>query len=1122
APAKAAGASKAIFPVQPVDRTSFGDDRLYGPGTLARWFAIGGAALVVTVVLMLKHDWVRDWKDIQSEFRSYKVAGAQAAVEQADAAIDKAELERLDAEAAAAEAEADARQADLARMRLEWEELDSRLFLAEQGHKFAKSEFDALRYNFEELRIAHGGDEARLATSDAEMDAMTARLAELQAGFDAAFAAREAKKAEMDAVTARATQAAKDLAALTESRDLAAARLERIGPGIFNDYIRNAPIADMLAPTLKVDQIVLEKLKDNYNFMYVGKIDRCTTCHVGIDDTAFAGAEWDEPGKRVFAAHPRLDLFVSDSSPHPKGQFGCTVCHQGRGQAVEFPRTFHMPTADAGETAAEKQARWEKDYGYDSHRHYWDFPMVPTDKLYSSCFQCHDTTGRIQGVPEYNDSRALVEDLGCYGCHKIAGFEGLRKPGPDLTNLAAKTTEDWARKWVLAPKGFRPTTRMPHFYNQSNTGGEPGREIVAGLVELHDDGKSWNNNADRWVGDWRARNDVEARAVTAYVFERSRQGLQATGYQPAKPPSGAGDAAAGKRLFTERGCLGCHSLEREGLVQSHHGPDLSSLGSKVNAAWLYDWIRNPTAYWPETVMPDLRLTDKEAWDITSYLLAGRDPAWEKQPQPRADDGILDAIALEYLSAAAGEALGRQELARLREAGSSGAVEQYVGGKLFARNGCSGCHVVPGHEADMGVGTELTKEGLKELTKFDFGFEASVHNPQAIPFTRHDWFKHKLRDPRVYDRMPIVAAADGSGEHDAGHAGAHGAVVRYDQKLKAPGDKLKMPNFYLSGAEVELVTQFLMGLREDGIDPTMKRQLNADEQVAERATRLMTERNCAGCHQVGLLSAPVALDDDSVDGGYWMAAHVRAAGEGGPRQVLAAGDWLVDEVYDPWEEEDADIFDFVEEHALLDPLLVYGKGEGGIGTFIETPAMRPPVLRGEGGKVKPDWLFEFLLQPYIVRTHVNVRMPTFGLTEQQAMDLTRWFAQQDGQPWPFEADKDAQVDDALLARGRELFNKNQCNSCHPAGSQVPSNPDKANWGPDLSLAAARLKGQWVHDWIKDPQASQPGTKMPSFYGEMKDGEYKAFVEDWAEQVRALQHYMRHMAQAPAEPTVSLGD
>ena len=112
----------------------------------------------------------------------------------------------------------------------------------------------------------------------------------------------------------------------------------------------------------------------------------------------------------------------------------------------------------------------------------------------------------------------------------------------------------------------------------------------------------------------------------------------------------------------------------------------------------------------------------------------------------------------------------------------------------------------------------------------------------------------------------------------------------------------------------------------------------------------------------------------------------------------------------------------------------------------------------------------------------------------------------------------ELNPALAEKGQQLFAKNQCNSCHPAGSTKPSNPDPANWGPDLSMAQKRLKGPWIHDWLKNPQASQPGTKMPSFFGEMKDGQYSAFVQDWEEQVRALQHYLKHMdaAQEPEQP------
>jgi cbb3-type cytochrome oxidase cytochrome c subunit/predicted nucleic acid-binding Zn-ribbon protein len=1110
APASKAGAT-AVFPVQPIDRTSFGGERLYGKSTLNRWFTVCSAALVFTVIWMMIHDYQRDWKGIQTEAREIKMEQAREQLENAQAAIDADALADLQGRLESAQEKVAAQQDTLDRLTAEQLQLEGEFYGLDQNFKFAKSEYDAGRYKFEENRLLRGDDPDLLASSEETLAGMLADMTAKQALADAKNLELSAKKAEVNAITAEASELEKQITAMTKERDSVASRLSKLAgvsaetiledptaTGLFADHIRNAPIADMLAPSLKIDQIVLEKLKDNYNFMYVGKIDRCTTCHVNMQDRSFGGPEWDEQGKRVFASHPRLDLFVADTSPHPMGEFGCTVCHQGRGQAVEFPRTFHVPTADEEETAAEKEARWTADYGYDSHRHYWDWPMVPQDKIYSSCFQCHQDTDRIDGVPEYNESRQLVEELGCYGCHKIEGFEHLRKAGPDLHHIAAKTTEPWARKWIEEPRDFRPTTRMPHFFNQSNTGKEM---------------EGWNNNSDRWVADWRARNDVEVRAITSYIFDLSEKALAGGSYDPRPLPAKAGDPEAGGELFASRGCLGCHSQESAGFVAEYHGPDLSSMGSKVNARWLYNWLLEPHAYFPGTVMPDLRLTDAEAIDITAYLLSGRDEAWEKAPGPLADDAILDSIAIEYLAPLSSDALARSQVADWRANGGSDRVELYVGEKLFARYGCSGCHSAPGHELDKGVGTELTKEGLKQVSKFDFAFEYSPHNPERIPHTRHDWIALKLKDPRIFDRMPVIEeTADGP------------VIVRNDMKVKAPGEKLKMPNFGLDEREIKLITQFVMGLREDGIDESMKRSLSGEEQVLEQADRLITERNCMGCHKIGQLARPLDLaefdDEETYRKNYWMAHPLVADGE----TILADEAWVDEFAYSPFDEEELELIEIFEEHPPEEPIMVYGKGEGGMGTYIDEPAMRPPVLRREGAKVNPDWLFEFLLNPYIVRTHVEVRMPSFNFTPEQSMALTRWFAAKAGEPWPFGVDDDAEFDPELFAKGAERFEVLQCNSCHPAGGVDPSNPDKSNWGPDLALSAERLKGEWVHDWLKEPQLIQPRTKMPNFFGtwDFDENEYAPDVDDWEDAIREIRHYVRHLERAMDGGPVSKGE
>src|SRR5439155_22951340 len=44
----------------------------------------------------------------------------------------------------------------------------------------------------------------------------------------------------------------------------------------------------------------------------------------------------------------------------------------------------------------------------------------------------------------------------------------LRKVGPSLKRVSEKTYEEWAAKWIMAPREFRADTKMPHYYGLSN------------------------------------------------------------------------------------------------------------------------------------------------------------------------------------------------------------------------------------------------------------------------------------------------------------------------------------------------------------------------------------------------------------------------------------------------------------------------------------------------------------------------------------------------------------------------------------------------------------------------------------------------------------------------------
>jgi cbb3-type cytochrome oxidase cytochrome c subunit len=45
--------------------------------------------------------------------------------------------------------------------------------------------------------------------------------------------------------------------------------------------------------------------------------------------------------------------------------------------------------------------------------------------------------------------------------------------------------------------------------------------------------------------------------------------------------------------------------------------------------------------------------------------------------------------------------------------------------------------------------------------------------------------------------------------------------------------------------------------------------------------------------------------------------------------------------------------------------------------------------------------------------------------------------------------------------------------------LPESPP-TQWGPDLNMARERLRPEWVPHWLRNPQAVQPGTRMPNFF------------------------------------------
>ena len=135
-----------------------------------------------------------------------------------------------------------------------------------------------------------------------------------------------------------------------------------------------------------------------------------------------------------YTSHPRLDLYISDSSPHKMATFACTVCHEGQGSATDFMWASHTPNSE------DDARRWSTQHGWFDNPH-WIYPMYPKRFAESTCLKCHHEVVELEPSEKFPDAPApqvvhgyhLIRKFGCFGCHEVNGFDGpVKRVGPDL------------------------------------------------------------------------------------------------------------------------------------------------------------------------------------------------------------------------------------------------------------------------------------------------------------------------------------------------------------------------------------------------------------------------------------------------------------------------------------------------------------------------------------------------------------------------------------------------------------------------------------------------------------------------------------------------------------------
>jgi len=669
---------------------------------------------------------------------------------------------------------------------------------------------------------------------------------------------------------------------------------------------------------------------------------------------------------------------------------------------------------------------------------------------------------------------------------------------------------------------------------QRNTFIQALPEIESGCLRCHsaDPDLRSRRSQSKHVADKLAYEKAEVLRATdpaAYRETHRSDALPHVDPAPKEVESLAPTLDQGRALFQQLNCTGCHLLD--GFASSRNaGPSLDNISAKVSPEWLLTWIRDPRGWRAKTSMPNL--WPKPLDPASKLPYAETSPEYVKWKEAMTSETINIAAFLYDRSENPKTRPGTTTETPLREA----KVARYAdvpganaadGEKLFKALGCQGCHAV----------AESGNEIPDAWRKRERDLAPTLANIGAK--TSADWIAYWVDEPTRYwshTRMPDLRLS----RVEAASIGKWLATLTSEPLHSAA----------VTDAEVQIIA-----------DPTRRQQTIADCTVApgtamtrvECGERLIAERGCFGCHEISGSSALSLIgpelngfakkDVTTLDFGYAIADHHLQTMEtfaslkldapriyGRDRIALKMGDFdmSADEIraltvflkgtvparpsekFDPMKQPGRSAAvegrQLVEDYNCRGCHIIEGRGADidgwRVSQLTQDPQRRAPFLDGEGARVQPEWLFDFLRHPgengirpwlhpeWVWDDEVPIdkkalRMPTFNLSPEQWAAVVRYFATWDEQSYPFQV---PQVRD--LSTEQKLYTlthmnsaqAGNCLSCHFHGEfpVARGKADLSKMAPNFDLVRERLRPAWVKQWLLLPANYLPYTKMTPFW------------------------------------------
>ncbi|HUG68807.1 MAG TPA: c-type cytochrome [Pirellulaceae bacterium] len=613
--------------------------------------------------------------------------------------------------------------------------------------------------------------------------------------------------------------------------------------------------------------------------------------------------------------------------------------------------------------------------------------------------------------------KLLIGELNCIACHAAesrAASQLLTKQAPLLDEVGARVRPEYLRAFLADPQKTKPGTTMPNLFATTSP----------------------------------AERDQQVESLVHFLTATG-QWLEAGPIAPA--------VNRGEALFHTVGCIACHDARRENsprLPTSVALPD--EMEAKYSIPGLIAFLKNPLHVRPSGRMPQLNLNDDEARDVASYLLKNLEA-----------EGVIDFV-------------------------------YYEGSWQKLPDFSTLTPVASGKTASFDV-------NIGKPDNFAVVFKAKFQIARDGKYRFHigsdDGARLKIDGKQVAEADGIHPFSFKSGDVEL-KAGIHQAEVEY---FELGGEQELRVEFEGPGVARQALEYALASPEKKSAD---KERFVVDTELAARGQRLFSSLGCASCHQLQVDGKRLK----PASSGKPLAALNPAAGCLSPdpanfpqfslsdhqRTSLRKAIPLLGKVHEslrdsnPPSPRKANVDPVIPPEDTIAATLTafncyacHQRGDlGGVESArnamfqSDQPEMGdegriPPHLTGVGSKLQPDWLKQVFDNGAKDRPYMFTRMPRFG--SQNVGHLAAAFDNAD--PDAAEHGVVTEIDDRhLKAAGRKLVGAEgfSCIKCHTWGNEKATGIQSIN----MVTMTRRLKENWFHEYLLNPQQYRPGTRMPA--------------------------------------------